>query len=245
MLTWTPYSVQKTPMRLASAVVRERDEEPGSAEKRAMDERVARAAAIYNATMPSSSAASSAAAAVGAAASAPDSGALYAIRVPLTEVHSFVQTPPKVQPVVLTIRLRGGVTLFPLSFQAGGSKEFLGAVRKHVVLTSGGKAAEGGGLVHLVNDESNVLQRTLAMLDIGNASSSSFVETSGSVAVGSGPAGATGGAVKDVPWSILGQFSKVTKFARESTTGLFQPEAGEQYVCAAGSFLATGAIRSR
>ncbi|KAA8522997.1 hypothetical protein F0562_009420 [Nyssa sinensis] len=169
---------------------------------------------------------------------------LYTIRaVPFTDVRSIRRHNRTLGWQYIIVVLSSGLAFPPLYFYNGGVKEFLATIKQHVFLV---RSAEDAN-VFLINDFQDPLQRTLSSLELPRAVSvanglSSSVSVSASSSHGSQERtdgttldGSPGNIqqdgrqrqkihdpARDLSIQVLEKFSLVTKFARETTSQLFQ-----------------------
>ncbi|XP_054805639.1 uncharacterized protein LOC129308520 [Prosopis cineraria] len=165
---------------------------------------------------------------------------LYTIRaVPVSDVRSIRRHAPPLGWQYIIIVLSSGLAYPPLYFYSGGVKEFLATIKQHVVLM---RSADDVNLF-LVNDFQGPLQKTLSSLELPRAiplacgpSSTSVDESTLDENQGSGVSDGSAGAgafhshrrprnkvhdPRDLSIQVLEKFSRVTKFARETTSQLF------------------------
>ncbi|KAK4265243.1 hypothetical protein QN277_026323 [Acacia crassicarpa] len=172
---------------------------------------------------------------------------LYSIRaVPVSDIRSIRRHAPPLGWQYIIIVLSSGLAYPPLYFYNGGVKEFIGTIKQHVFLT---RSAEDVNLF-LVNDFQDPLQKTLSSLELPRAiplaygpsnisvDESTLVEVQGSgVNDGSSsafhhqgrPRNKVHDPARDLSIQVLEKFSRVTKFARETTTQLFSEHHGNGY----------------
>ncbi|KAI4379485.1 hypothetical protein MLD38_005775 [Melastoma candidum] len=171
---------------------------------------------------------------------------LYTIKgISLADVRSIRRHTPALgwqgwQYIIVV--MSSGLAHPPLYFYSGGVKEFLATIKQHVFLVRSADDAN----VFLVNDFQNPLQRTLSSLELpmavslGNGSPTSIAGSTShsnenqTIDVGnvSGDASSLSlyngrprskvhDPARDLSIQVLEKFSRVTRFARETTSQLF------------------------
>ncbi|XP_028781402.1 TBC1 domain family member 15 isoform X2 [Neltuma alba] len=172
---------------------------------------------------------------------------LYTIRaVPVSDIRSIRRHAPPLGWQYIIIVLSSGLAYPPLYFYSGGVKEFLATIKQHVFLT---RSADDVNLF-LVNDFQDPLQKTLSSLELPRAiplargpSNMSLDESSLDENQGSGvndgsasafhyhgrPRNKVHDPARDLSIQVLEKFSRVTKFARETTSQLFSEHHSNGY----------------
>ncbi|XP_047325654.1 TBC1 domain family member 15-like [Impatiens glandulifera] len=174
---------------------------------------------------------------------------LYTIRaVPFTDIRSIRRHTPTLGWQYVIVVLSSGLAHPPLYFYNGGVKEFLATIKQHVFLV---RSAEDAN-VFLVNDFQHPLQRTLSSLEMpgavsvanGLSSSGPFTGSSSRENQEKNDRGTFNGnashftqngkqryksqdPARDISINVLEKFSKVTRFARDTTSQIFREIHGD------------------
>ncbi|CAL5397170.1 unnamed protein product [Camellia sinensis] len=175
---------------------------------------------------------------------------LYTIRAaPFTEIRSIRRHTPTLGWQYVIVVLSSGLAFPPLYFYNGGVREFLATIKQHVFIV---RSAEDAN-VFLVNDFQDPLQRTLSSLELPRAVVANGL--SSSVSVDECPSidnsertdgGAFDGTAshiqnngrrrqkvqdpaRDLSIQVLEKFSRVTRFARETTSQIFRESHSDSF----------------
>ncbi|KAF5945856.1 hypothetical protein HYC85_016084 [Camellia sinensis] len=175
---------------------------------------------------------------------------LYTIRAaPFTEIRSIRRHTPTLGWQYVIVVLSSGLAFPPLYFYNGGVREFLATIKQHVFIV---RSAEDAN-VFLVNDFQDPLQRTLSSLELPRAVVANGL--SSSVSVDECPSidnsertdgGAFDGSAshiqnngrrrqkvqdpaRDLSIQVLEKFSRVTRFARETTSQIFRESHSDSF----------------
>ncbi|KAI8022895.1 TBC1 domain family member 15 [Camellia lanceoleosa] len=175
---------------------------------------------------------------------------LYTIRAAaFTEIRSIRRHTPTLGWQYVIVVLSSGLAFPPLYFYNGGVREFLATIKQHVFIV---RSAEDAN-VFLVNDFQDPLQRTLSSLELPRAVVANGL--SSSVSVDECPSidnsertdgGAFDGSAshiqnngrrrqkvqdpaRDLSIQVLEKFSRVTRFARETTSQIFRESHSDSF----------------
>lgn len=147
---------------------------------------------------------------------------LYALKVPLKDIRSIKRYQPTIGIPHIIIVSNTGIAFPPYYFHAGGSREFLNALKDHVNLS---KSDEDPNVFYLSEITDDVSQHFLLSSSLDqehkekandNAASpaSSKPQQTAPKSKLQDPLSAT---VETLSWSVLEGFGKVTAFARSAT----------------------------
>ncbi|KAI4377334.1 hypothetical protein MLD38_014979 [Melastoma candidum] len=165
---------------------------------------------------------------------------LYAMRgISLSDLHSIRRHMPALGWQYIIVVMSSGLAYPPLYFYTGGVKEFLATIKRHMFLMRSADDAN----IFLVNDFRNPLQRTLSSLElpmtvtVSNGTTTAVAGTNESQRIGDGNHSVDFASLslqnsrlrpkvhdpaRDLSIQVLGKFSLVTRFARETTSQLFR-----------------------
>ncbi|PKU75470.1 TBC1 domain family member 15 [Dendrobium catenatum] len=170
---------------------------------------------------------------------------LYAIKyLPFSDVHSVHRHTPPLGWQYLIIVLSSGLAYPPLYFYSGGVREFLVNLKQHVAIV---RSADNTN-IFLVNDFRDPLQRSLSSLELPraiavskaspahnatarySAEGSSYVESSSASEYSGRHMPKNHDPARDISLQVLEKFSLITKFARETTSQIFQESQNKGFV---------------
>ncbi|XP_020598984.1 TBC1 domain family member 15-like [Phalaenopsis equestris] len=170
---------------------------------------------------------------------------LYAIKyLPFSDVHSVHRHTPPLGWQYLIIVLSSGLAYPPLYFYSGGVREFLAILKQHVVIA---RSADNLN-IFLVNDLRDPLQRSLSSLELPRAiavsksisaqntattysiEGSNCVENSSASEYHGSPTQKYHDPARDISLQVLEKFSRITRFAREATSQIFQENQNKDFI---------------